>query len=122
MTIWQDASGNLHDDMNGAALLLPSWPQGMTLLTDTQVAALAVPTAAQQWVAFQGQAQAALSGTSVTLERICEGVALGTCAFTNPDVVAFMSYRKALRAILSEAQPAAIPTALPIKPAYPAGT
>jgi len=40
MAIWQAADGSLHDDMDGAALSLPSWPQGMTLLTDTQVAAI----------------------------------------------------------------------------------
>ena len=45
MSIWQDASGALHDDMDGAALLLPAWPQGMTQLTAAQVAALPKPPA-----------------------------------------------------------------------------
>jgi len=40
MAIWQDSNGGLHDDMGGAALALPTWPQGMTLLTDAQVAAI----------------------------------------------------------------------------------
>lgn len=53
MAIWKDQEGNLHDDMNGAALLLPSWPSNcgisLTPLTSTQVAALAASaqTAAQ---------------------------------------------------------------------------
>jgi hypothetical protein len=38
MAIWQDSDGKLHDDMNGSALSMSSWPQGMTLLTDAEVA------------------------------------------------------------------------------------
>lgn len=55
MAIWQDKNGGLHDDMDGAALSLPSWPQGMTELTAAQVTALQAPTLAQ--------AQAAQSAT-----------------------------------------------------------
>ena len=43
MSIWQDSNGGLHDDMNGAALALPSWPQDMTQLTDAQAAAIQDP-------------------------------------------------------------------------------
>ena len=45
MSIWQDSTGALHDDMDGAALALPTWPQGMTELTAAQVAALPKPPA-----------------------------------------------------------------------------
>lgn len=40
MAIWQDSSGGLHDDMDGEAFALPSWPQGMTQLTDAQAATI----------------------------------------------------------------------------------
>lgn len=49
MAIWQSQDGSLHDDMDGKALTLTTWPQGMTLLTDVEVAtvraqqAMAVP-------------------------------------------------------------------------------
>lgn len=79
------------------------------------------PIAPNAWTEYQSQAQAALDKTSVTIERIVEGVAAGTCAFTNSDVVAFMDYRKALRTIISATigDPA---RPLPVKPGYPAGT
>lgn len=80
------------------------------------------PTSAQLWAAYQGQAQAALSISDTTMHRIGEAVALGRTTWTAADVVAFMQWRQSLRAILSQAQPATIPTALPTKPAYPAGT
>jgi hypothetical protein len=37
MAIWQSQDGALHDDGEGAALSLSSWPQGMTQLTDANV-------------------------------------------------------------------------------------
>ena len=40
MALWQDSNGGLHDDMDGEALSLLNWPQGMTLLTNEQVAAI----------------------------------------------------------------------------------
>ena len=58
MSIWQDTNGGLHDDMGGTALTLPNWPQGMTLLTTAQVAAL------------QAQALAAIKPTPNTAQFI----------------------------------------------------
>ena len=46
MTLWIDTGNNLHDDANGAALSLPSWPQGMTIATPAQLAAIAAAQAA----------------------------------------------------------------------------
>lgn len=38
MTLWHNpADGTLHDDMDGAALSLPSWPQGMVVATAEQI-------------------------------------------------------------------------------------
>jgi hypothetical protein len=51
MTLWIDTNNTFHDDANGAALSLPSWPQGMTIATPAQLAAIA---------AAQDAAQAAL--------------------------------------------------------------
>lgn len=87
------------------------------IFSETQPAAVA-PDA---WVGYQAKAQAALDKTSVTIERIVEGIAAGTCAFTNPDVVAFMDYRKALRAIIS-ATTGDPDAAFPTHPGYPEGT
>ena len=47
MAIWKDASGQLHDDMDGAAIGLPGWPADMVKLTDSQVAAFKAPTLEQ---------------------------------------------------------------------------
>lgn len=80
------------------------------------------PTDADKWAEYQAKAKAALEETSPSVERIIEAVVLGKTALNASDVVAFMEYRAALRAILSEAQPATIPTDLPAKPAYPTNT
>jgi len=57
MSIWKDSNGSLHDDMDGAALALPSWPQGMTQLTDEQALALQNPTPSATQLAIQARAQ-----------------------------------------------------------------
>jgi hypothetical protein len=109
MAIWQDAQGDLHDDMAGEALLLPSWPQGMTQLTDTQVAAIrAVPVP----VPLPAQAQAALGKSDITMLRCQESAVAVPAAWT--------AYRKALRAIANGTDTASV--ALPPQPAFPAGT
>jgi hypothetical protein len=41
MALWIDSNNQVHDDMDGAALALPSWPQGMSSYT------MPTPTAAQ---------------------------------------------------------------------------
>ena len=64
------------------------------------------------------QAAAMLPDTDTTMHRIVEAVTLGLNAWTGADVVAWVTYRRELRAIAGGA-PA---TALPTKPAYPTGT
>ena len=59
MSIWIDSNNALHDDMDGAALSLPVWPQGLTMLTDAQVAALQAPKLADAQAAKVAQLQAA---------------------------------------------------------------
>lgn len=67
---------------------------------------------------FQESAKDALAATSVTMERIVEGISLGTTTANAPDVVAWMNYRKALRDCIT----ATVAGTLPNKPPYPAGT
>jgi len=50
MTLWIDINGYLHDDMNGDALTLPSWPKGMTQATAAQVQAIQNPSLTQAQV------------------------------------------------------------------------
>ena len=58
MTIWAylntdgtvDITRGLHDDMNGAALSLAAWPQGMMQLTAEQITAATATTLAQAQV------------------------------------------------------------------------
>jgi hypothetical protein len=52
------------------------------------------------------------------MHRIAEAVVLGLNAWTGADVVAWVAYRRELRAIAGGAPASALPT----KPAYPAGT
>ena len=96
-----------------------AWTQTWNVTTAT-AAEQAFRTTAQ-WQDYQSQASQALSKSDSTMHLVIEGVVLGTCALTNADVVAYMNMRKALRVILSEAQPATIPTTLPTAP-FPAGT
>jgi hypothetical protein len=72
------------------------------------------------WADFQNQAKAALVLSDITVHRIAEGVSLGTCAWTNADVVAYMTYRRDLRAIVTAET--GTPGTLPTAPGYPAGT
>jgi hypothetical protein len=53
-----------------------------------------------------------------THRRIGEAVALGLTSWSSPDVVAWVAYQRALRALL----PATDQTVLPEQPPYPAGT
>lgn len=75
----------------------------------------------EQWINYQSKAKTLLDETSVTMERITEGVALGTCVLTNADVIDFMKYRQELRVIVKATS--GDPTKeLPAHPGYPAGT
>lgn len=67
------------------------------------------------------QAMAALAESDITNQRIIDAIASGLNFWTGTDVVAWATYRKALRAIVHGAM-AVPPTSLPTKPAYPAGT
>jgi hypothetical protein len=78
----------------------------------------ATPSAAVLLAGFIVSAQAALDASDTTMHRIAEGVSLGSTSWTGTDVVAWVTYRRALRALLSSTSAGTLPT----KPAYPAGT
>ena len=110
MAIWKDLQGNLYDDMNGAALSLQSWKQGMTKLTvaEARAAQYPAPTLAQLVQA----AKSALLLTDITALRcIKAGVVFP---------VNWLSYVAALRKIVNGTD--TISTVLPTQPAYPPGT
>ena len=67
---------------------------------------------------FIASVQAALATSDETLKRVQEAISLGTNSATSADVVAFVNYRRALRALLS----ASTVLTLPTKPPFPAGT
>ena len=58
--------------------------------------------------------------TDITMSRIAEAVALGLNTWTGSDIVAYVNYRRALRAIISGTDTTT--TSIPHAPAYPAGT
>lgn len=108
---------------DGAGDYIKSWSLSVTQPTATQIAA--AESAAEtfsSWMAYKTEVQNALNDSDTTMLRVAEALALGLTTYTAADVVTFVNYRRELRAILTETQPAVIPTSLPTKPAYPVGT
>ena len=82
------------------------------------------PTAAEQAAAMLvKEAVVALRATDGMMLRVAEAVVLGLNGWSGADVVAFVTYRRALRAIVNGnlSLPGA-PTTLPAKPPNPSGT
>lgn len=94
-----------------AARMTGSWAVSSGALVAYTPPAPPPPTLAQQ-------AATLLPDTDITMHRITEAVSLDLNALTNADVVAWVTYRRELRAIAGGAPASALPT----KPAYPAGT
>jgi hypothetical protein len=65
------------------------------------------------------QARDLLPGTDTTMHRVEEAVALGLNTWTNLDVIAWVTYRRELRAIVAGNSE---DTVLPTPPPYPVGT
>jgi hypothetical protein len=78
------------------------------------------PSSAQVHAALQASAQSALTKTDTSMLRVQEAITLGLTTATTADVVAFVQYRKALRAIINGTDTTS--TSLPAEPAYPANT
>ena len=109
-----DAEYNALLDGQSTGRYITADASGNPVLTDPQA-----PTPAQLVVAFQQSAQDALSATDSTFARIQEAITLGLVPAVDPTVVAWIDYRKALRA---EIKAISVGT-LAVKPTtYPAGT
>ena len=78
------------------------------------------PVPPQTWAQFKGIAGAALAESDKTMVRIQEAIALALNTWTSADVVAWVNYRRALRAIVASST--GTNQTLPTQPAYPAGT
>lgn len=68
--------------------------------------------------AYHQSAAAALAASDVTMLRVNEAIILGDVTATDPTVIAWATYRRALRA---EVKAATVGT-LPVRPAFPSGT
>lgn len=61
-----------------------------------------------------------MDNSDTTVHRIAEAVSLGLNSWTGADVVAWMNYRRALRAIVSGTDTTS--TSIPARVAFPSGT
>ena len=78
-------------------------------------------TAPMSWDAYQALALAAIKDSDLQMLRIMEAVTLAQTSLTDPAVVAWVTYRRALRVILRQTS-GDTTAALPQQPAYVAGT
>jgi len=123
MPYFKDTLNKLHflDNASDAAKYLPI---GCIAITDAEALILQTPvvippTPAQLLTTYQELAKVALTATDTTFARIQEAITLGLVLNTDTVVVAWINYRKALRA---EMKATAVGT-LPTKPlTYPTGT
>jgi hypothetical protein len=91
-------------------------PDGQTFLAVADVSGFEAGQPAAK--VFAASAQAALDASDTTMLRVTEAVALGLTTMSADDVVAWVNYRRALRALLKSTTIAS----LPARPAYPVGT
>jgi len=121
---WYDtvafAYPSLPADADLLALTAEQWATRLTGHWAVSNGALVPYTPPMVPVPLPPQATAALATSDTTMHRIAEAVALGRNTWTGADVVAWVNYRRALRAIVSRSDTTS--TTLPTMPAYPAGT
>ena len=102
---------------SGVAQVNNQWQVNYQLepLTPDELASVA----ASDLSAFQQSAQTALSATDTTFARIQEAITLGLTTATDPSIIAWIEYRKALRAEIKATAVGVLAT----KPStYPSGT
>jgi hypothetical protein len=108
-----------YDEKEQSALIAQAIAAGWTDISESWPPK---ETDSEKWAAYQAKARAALTDSDTSMLRIYEAVILGATTMEAADVVAFVKWRQALRAILSAAQHEEIPDALPAMPGYPVGT
>jgi hypothetical protein len=109
MAIWKDSNGVLHDDMDGGALGIDSWPADATLLTNEEVEEHRKPTSEQLLQQRKGEASAALAATDEQLSEIHEAIILAEKSSDDNDYVALIKYRRDLRTIVQSTDCDSIP-------------
>lgn len=72
------------------------------------------------WAAYQSMTRDALDRSDTMMLRISEFIILGLNDQKAPDVVTFVEYRRALRAIVRSQRGTS--GELPVRPAYPGGS
>jgi hypothetical protein len=121
---WYDTAAlaypNLPPTANLLVLTAPQWTARLTGCWAVSGGALVAYTPPAVPVPLAKQALTALTDSDTTMHRISEAVALGLNTWAGADVVAWVNYRRALRAIGNGT--ATTSTALPTKPAFPGGT
>lgn len=111
MTLWTNAARTeVHDDMNGTALTLAVWPKGLTQIT--QAEADAILASLIKPVPLPQRAQSALDLTDRVAYRCFKAGVVFPASW--------QTYTQSLRAIANGTDKTS--TALPVQPAYPAGT
>ena len=134
--LYNAATGDIIQWQDTGAFSYPAGPAGTATLAVTAaqwaaqaphqtvsgtppvIITLSGPPAALLLAAFVASVQAALDATDTTMHRIAEGISLGSTSWTATDVVAWVTYRRALRALLASTAAGTLPS----RPAYPAGT
>jgi hypothetical protein len=66
MSLWIDSNNQVHDDMDGMALAIPSWPQGMSPYTPPPITP---PTEAELFAQTQGTYNQAVQAYIVSIAQ-----------------------------------------------------
>lgn len=128
-----DAAGNIVCTLNGYPFQITQnetpdqWADIQAqIVRGLVIAPYVAPTAPtmtpeQAWTIYKAQALAALTRSDNTMARVAEAVALGRNTYSSPDVIAYVNWRRALRALVG-ASTGDTSLPLPAEPPYPAGT
>jgi hypothetical protein len=101
MAIWKNESdGSLHDDCNGEALSLPTWPTGLVELTaeEAYAAQHPAPTAQQLAEKIRAERNAILAKCDMLTTRHRDQKDIGlTTTLTDAQYSDVLTYKQALR-------------------------
>ena len=96
----------------------PSFADYQTWLSAGNTPAPYAPPPSVLLGGFIASVQAALTASDGVMTRTQEAISLGLNTANSPDVIAYINYRRALRALLKSTAAGS----LPISPPFPAGT